>query len=107
MRYLLMIGGEEGSEAEKLEGCGGWTERMERRGVLRSGVALRPPDEAVTVRVRGDEVLRSDGPFAETKEQIGGFCVIECADLDEAVEIAADHPVAELGLIEIRPLVDS
>ncbi|QFU87304.1 YciI family protein [Amycolatopsis sp. YIM 10] len=106
MRYLLMIGGEEGSEADQLEGCGGWTERMERRGVLRSAVGLRPKEEAVTVRVRGDEVLRSDGPFAETKEQIGGFGVIECADLDEAVEIAADHPVAKLGLIEIRPIVE-
>ena len=106
MRYLLMIGGEDSAGAEQLKDCGGWSERMERRGVLRGGVGLRPKEEAVTVRVRGDEVLRSDGPFAETKEQIGGFSVIECADLDEAVEIAADHPVAKLGLIEIRPIVE-
>ncbi|UJW35832.1 YciI family protein [Saccharothrix sp. AJ9571] len=104
MRYLLMIGGD---EAGANEGCGGWTERMEERGVLRTAIGLRPKEEAVTVRVRGDEVLRTDGPFAETKEQIGGFGVIECADLDEAVEIAAAHPAAQRGLIEIRPVVET
>ncbi|MFI6030333.1 YciI family protein [Amycolatopsis magusensis] len=105
MRYLLMIGGDD--EAAANEGCGGWTERMEDRGVLRAAIGLRPKEEAVTVRVRGDEVLRTDGPFAETKEQIGGFGVIECADLDEAVEIAAAHPVAHRGLIEIRPVIET
>ena len=50
-------------------------------------------------------MLLSDGPFAETKEQLGGFCLIECADLDEAIEIAAAHPAAAYGTIEIRPLV--
>ncbi len=56
------------------------------------------------VRVRGGELLVSDGPFAETKEQMGGFDIIECASLDEAVEIAARHPAAASGTIEIRPL---
>jgi hypothetical protein len=55
-------------------------------------------------RVRDGEVLLSDGPFAESKEQMGGFDLIECADLDEAIEVASKHPVAEFGVIEVRPL---
>jgi hypothetical protein len=59
--------------------------------------------DSTTVRVREGEVLVADGPFAETKEQIGGFDIIDCADLDEAIEIASKHPVATFGTIEIRP----
>ena len=54
--------------------------------------------------MRGDEVLLSDGPFAETKEQVGGYDLIECADLDEAIEMASKHPVARFGTIEVRPI---
>ena len=68
------------------------------------GDLLRPADEATTVRVRGGDLLVSDGPFAETKEQVGGYTVLECADLDEAIEAAAGHPSAQFGLIEIRPI---
>jgi hypothetical protein len=74
--------------------------------VVIGGAGLRPPDEATTVRVRHDELLLTDGPFAETKEQIGGFVMIDCADLDEAIEIAAKHPAAGYGTIEIRPLLE-
>jgi hypothetical protein len=56
------------------------------------------------VRVRDEEVLLSDGPFAESKEQMGGYNLIECADLDEAIEVASGHPVARYGSIEVRPL---
>ena len=56
------------------------------------------------MRVREDEVLLSDGPFAESKEQMGGFDIVECADLDDAIEVASRHPVAKFGTIEIRPL---
>jgi len=56
-----------------------------------------------TVRVRGGEALISDGPFAETKEQIGGFDILECASLDEALEVAGKHPVARFGAIDLRP----
>jgi hypothetical protein len=77
---------------------------MTERGVICGGGGLRPPAEATTVRVRNDDVLLTDGPFAETKEQIGGFVLIECADLDEAIEIAAKHPAAGYGMIEIRPM---
>ena len=81
-----------------------WVEEMERRGILLpGGHELRPVSDARTVRIRGDEVLVSDGPFAETKEQIGGFDVLECASLDEALEVAAKHPVARFGAIDVRP----
>ncbi|KAA9380790.1 transcription initiation protein [Microbispora cellulosiformans] len=105
MKYVLLICGDESAAEHADDGCGGWSETMLERGVLKGGAGLRPPDDATTLRVRGGEVLLSDGPFAETKEQIGGFCLIECADLDEAIEIAAAHPAATYGTIEIRPLV--
>lgn len=110
VRYLLLIGGEDdGSALTSQEVCAQndateWAEEMTRRRVLLNGQVLRPPEDATTVRVRGGEVLLSDGPFAETKEQIGGLCVIECADLDEALEIAAAHPVARYGMVEVRPI---
>jgi hypothetical protein len=109
MRYVLMLCSDSSVAAEiadeaVMAGCGGWTEEMERRGVLRSAEGLRPANDARTVRVRDDDVLLSDGPFAETKDQIGGFTVIECADLDEAIEVAARHPWAKAGQIEVRPV---
>ena len=80
-----------------LLGRSGWADEMMRRGVFVLGEGLRPVAEATTVRVRGDEVLLPDGPFAETKDQIGGFNVVDCADLDEAIEVAAKHPAARSG----------
>jgi hypothetical protein len=81
-----------------------WVQEMQGRGVRQLGSRLRPVSDATTVRVRGGEVLLSDGPFAETKEQIGGFDLIECEDLDEAIEVASKHPGAKFGTIEVRPL---
>ena len=81
-----------------------WGEEMDGRGVRQLGSRLRPVSDATTVQVRGGEVLLSDGPFAETKEQIGGFDLIECKDLDEAIEVASKHPGAKFGTIEVRPL---
>jgi hypothetical protein len=78
-------------------------EEMDRRGVRLIGDRLRPASDATTVRVRNGEVLLTDGPYAETKEQMGGFDVIECADLDEAIAVAAKHPITRFGMIEIRP----
>ena len=111
MRYLLLIGGESGGSPEpsskdvcEAPDAVAWAEEMTRRGVLVSGEVLHPPGDAATVRVRDGEVLVADGPFAETKEQIGGLSVIECANLDEAVAVAAAHPVARYGLVEVRPL---
>ena len=90
---------DEGLIAESLT----WVEEMNGRGVRMSGSRLRPTTDAITVRMRESEVLISDGPFAETKEQIAGFDLIECEDLDEAIEIAAKHPAAKYGQIEVRP----
>lgn len=106
MKYLLMICGDESAAEHANDGCGGWSEEMEQRGVVRGGAGLAPPTDATTVRVRDDNLLLTDGPFAETKEMIGGFVLIECADLDEAIEIAAKHPAAGYGTIEIRPVID-
>ena len=83
-----------------------WLQEVLARGVSLHGDRLRGVDDATTVQVRHHEVLISDGPFAETKEQIAGYDVIECADLDEAIEIAAKHPTAWLGTIEVRPVLD-
>ena len=104
MKYLLLICGDESAAAHADEGCGGWTEEMEERGVLRMTGGLGPAAEAKTVRVRRRQLLLSDGPFAETKKQIAGLAIIECADLNEAVEAAAKHPAAGYGTIEVRQL---
>jgi Uncharacterized protein conserved in bacteria len=77
MRYLLLIRGDESAAAHADEGCFGWSERMAERGVLQGGGGLRPPAEGKAVRIRRRQLMLSDGPFAETKEQVGGFCLIE------------------------------
>jgi len=108
VRYMLMIS-DDGSELASPAEIDGqpaflsWLRDVEARGGKRVGTLLRPPAEAVTVRVRDGQVLRSDGPFAETKEWIAGVEVLECADLDDAIAIAATHPAAGLFPIEIRP----
>jgi len=79
-----------------------WVAEMDGRGVRREGAPLRPVREAAVVRIRDGEVLVSDGPFAETKEQIAGYDVVECSSLDEAIEVAAKHPVARFGAVEVR-----
>jgi hypothetical protein len=104
VQYLLLIRGDESAAVHADDGCDGWTERMLERGVLRGGGGLRPPGEGKAVRVRRRQLLLSDGPFAETKEQVGGFVMIECADMDEAVTVAAEHPAATYGTIEVREL---
>jgi hypothetical protein len=80
-----------------------WVDEMDGRGIRILGERLRPTSDATTVRVRNGEVLLIDGPFAETKEVICGFDIVECVDLDQAIEVAAKHPMARFGRIEIRP----
>jgi len=80
-----------------------WVKEMDGRGIRLIGERTRPASDATTVRVRGGEVLLTDGPFAETKEQMVGFDVLDCADLDEAIDVASKHPMAWGGLIELRP----
>ena len=81
-----------------------WAADLERRGGKLAGVRLRPVVDARTVRVRDGEMLVSDGPFAETKDFVGGLVIVECADLDEAIEIASGHPYARWGGVEVRPV---
>ena len=112
MRYLLMICSDENkvqelSEAEGsaiLAEYGAFMEEMGKRGVLLGGERLQPTATATTVRVQNGSVLTSDGPFAETKEQIGGYFMVNCKDLDEAIEVASKIPGARLGTIEVRPI---
>jgi hypothetical protein len=105
VRYLMLVCVDESTEVSSEEALPtSWVQEMDRRGVRQFGSRLRPVSDATTVQVRGGEVLVSDGPFAETKEQIGGFDLIECTDLDEAVEVASKHPGAKFGTIEVRPL---
>ncbi len=106
MKYLLLICGDEAAAEHANDGCAGWDAEMQQRGVLRGGAGLYPPSDATTVRVRDGQLVLSDGPFAETKEQVGGFCMIECDDLDEAIEIASKHPAAGYGTLEIRPVLE-
>jgi hypothetical protein len=86
-----------------MQAYGFFTEELRDSGSMVAGEALQPTDTATTVRVRNDETLTTDGPFAETKEQIAGFDIIECADLREAIEVASAHPTTRHGTIEIRP----
>jgi hypothetical protein len=80
-----------------------WLEDTIARGVNMQGSCLQPSQNAATIRARDGELLLTDGPFAETKEQIAGFDIIECADLREAIEVASAHPTTRHGTIEIRP----
>jgi hypothetical protein len=109
MTYLLLICISENVQLTPEESAAmgpateSWVAEMAARGVRKEGAALRGVREAVNVRVRDGEVLVSDGPFAETKEQIAGYDVVECSGLDEAIEVAAKHPVAPFGAVEVRP----
>jgi hypothetical protein len=112
MRYALLIctdeqwhAGLSPAEGEELTAeYMKFGEEMGPRGVLQGGERLRPTTDATTVRVRDGEILTSDGPFAETKEQMGGFYLLDCKDLDEAIEVAAKIPGARFGSIEVRPI---
>jgi hypothetical protein len=116
MRYLLFIAGnteyssdgvaapEDLAAMQRAIPC--WVEEMNGRGVRLLGRELDLPETAVTVRVRDGEALITDGPFAETKEFMAGFNVLECADHDEAIEVAAKCPIARFHTLEVRPFME-
>jgi hypothetical protein len=112
MKYLMLVcvdGAIELSDEERATigpEVEAWVEEMDGRGVRVRGQELAPVQDATTIRVRAGEVVIADGPFAETKEQIAGFDILECADLDEAMEVAAKHPVARFGSLELRPFAE-
>jgi hypothetical protein len=106
MRYALLISEDEdalvSTEEEQRAGFTALAEKLGTRLVC--SARLRPTTMATTVQVREGDVVIADGPFAETKEQIGGFLLVECKDLDEAIEVAAQIPTARYGTIEVRPV---
>jgi hypothetical protein len=110
MRYALFVCGDESSELseeeqhERLEKFMAFQTELETSGRLLVLQRLQPTTAATTVKKRDGELVIADGPFAETKEQIAGFYVIECVDLDEALELAARNPAAEFGTVEVRPV---
>jgi hypothetical protein len=109
VKYVLLICDDETDPPSNAELASdpvhqAWEADLERRGSELAGERLRPVVDATTVRVRDGETLVSDGPFAETKDFVGGFVIVECANLDEAIAIAAGHPYARWGGVEIRPL---
>ena len=110
MRYALLVAADEDADLSdedverRFTEFMGFQEEMEARGVLISRERLRPTSLSTTVRVRDEGLVVADGPFAETKEQIAGFYIIECEDLDEAIEIASRNPGARYGTVEVRPV---
>jgi hypothetical protein len=110
MRYALLVAVDENVELgdedveRRYSEFMGFQDEMEARGVLVSRERLQPTSLSTTVRVRDQGLVVADGPFAETKEQIAGFYIIECEDLDEAIEIASRNPGARYGTIEVRPV---
>ena len=106
MKYLMLVCVDPDLDPRAAEGAPDvedWVQEVDGKGIRLIGNRVRPGSDATTVRVRNREVLLSDGPYAETKDLIAGFDVLECADLDEAVEVASRHPMAWAGVIELRP----
>jgi len=113
MKYMLMFWDNEYAEScpdeeetVSVAAIRSWVDEMTERGIRLHGGPLSYATEAAIVRVRDGETLVSDGPYAETKEQVGGYDVIECADLETAIEVAAAHPLASTATVEVRPLED-
>ena len=114
MQYLLLIYGDEkaGANLSKAELDAtmadylAYTEALQTAGVMLAGEALHPTSAATTVRVQNGKRVTTHGPFAETKEQLGGYYVLNCNNLDEAIEWAARCPGAQAGSIEVRPVMD-
>ena len=114
MRYLLLIYGDQSqigkrSPADEEAEMAHWykyTMEMEKAGISKGGEALKPTNTATTVRVRNGKTVHTDGPFAETKEQLGGYYILDTPNLDEAIKWAAKCPAAFNGSIELRPIME-
>jgi len=110
MRYALFVCADESQELSEQEVQERWhafmsfQQDIEARGALVSLQRLQPTSTATKLQKRDGGLVVADGPFAETREQIAGFYVLECRDLDEALEIAAQNPAAEFGTVEVRPV---
>jgi hypothetical protein len=107
MRYLMFVATDPENAPDRTgEGTlaiDDWVAKHDAAGTRIIGERVRPAEDATTVRRRGGKVLVTDGPFAESREWIVGFDILECADLDEAIAVAAEHPMAAGGRLELRP----
>jgi hypothetical protein len=111
MKYMLLVYSDENSwtDAERercFEESTALTHRLSENGQHVSAAPLHPASTAMSVRVRGGKRMVTDGPFAETREQLGGYFIVEAADLDEAIAIAAQIPPARKGTVEVRPVLE-
>ena len=104
MKYMMFVCTDTEPETDEAQvpDINAWVAENDAGGARVQGSVLASPSTATTVRVRGGELLLSDGPFTETKEVIVGFDILECADLDEAIEVARKHPMAWVGRVELR-----
>jgi hypothetical protein len=117
MRYAILIYDENSANpspeppdpavwGEVMEAYNSYTQMLKDRGHYHAGEALEPVTTATTVRIKDGQTVTTDGPFAETKEGLGGFYIVEARDLDEALSLAAQCPGARFGSIEVRPVID-
>ena len=114
MRYALLMCTDESAvisdeeRSRRAAACASFQDQMRERGVLLASEQLHPTETASTVRCwDGGDIVISDGPLAETKEQISGFFVVECKDLDEAIDVATRVPAAWYGTVEVRPVAET
>ena len=115
MKYLCLVYFEESKLREMpksefdtfMSECSACGEEYQETGHMIAGAQLQPVETAITLRVQNGKTFTTDGPFAETKEQLGGFCLIDARDLNEAIQVAAKMPPARIGCIEIRPIKES
>ena len=113
MKYMCLIYSHEAKQpqpgtpemGELMQGYMAFTQDIREKNVMVAGDPLQPVGTATTVRLRGGKVETTDGPFAETKEQLGGYYILDCRDLDEALAYAAKIPSAAFGSIEVRPIM--
>ena len=114
MQYLALLYDNENSDrdltpeqqGEVIKRYFAFNEEAKAAGVFVAGEALKPTSTATSIRNRDGKMLMTDGPFAETKEQLGGFYLLDCKDLDEALAWAAKIPAADTGTVEVRPILD-
>ena len=114
MRYAMLIYTSETEDAKRtpeeqqanMTAYYNFTQEVNESGAYNGGEALQSINTATTVRVSEGKILTTDGPFAETKEQLGGFYILNCANLDEAIELAAKIPAAAQGSVEVRPIME-
>ncbi|UBU17836.1 YciI family protein [Nonomuraea gerenzanensis] len=109
MKYMMFVctDAQPDTDRSDLPDIEAWVAQNDAQGRRLRGAELAPESVATTVRVRAGELILSDGPFAETKEVIVGFDLLECENLDEAIEVARAHPMARAGRLELRPFADS